>query len=29
VGAAFFMPEFHGRFSSQKANFVGELMEKN
>jgi hypothetical protein len=22
------MPEFHGRFSSQKANFVRELMEK-
>ncbi len=28
-GAVFFMPEFHGRFSSQKAKFVGELMEKN
>jgi len=28
VGAVFFMPEFHGRFSSQKGNFVGELMKK-
>jgi hypothetical protein len=23
-----FMPEFHGRFSRRKANFVGEINEK-